>query len=84
MVSREVARPAHRRRHHESIAPLAPYVNKLLIPRGICAMNEWTANNTGPGSGLGQGNDPHLNVLGSYFILQPVTPSTNNPLDFST
>jgi hypothetical protein len=46
-------------------------------------MNEWTANNTGPGSGLGQGNDPHLNVLGSYFTLQPVTPSTNNPLDFS-
>jgi hypothetical protein len=67
-----------------SIAPLAPYVNKLLIPRGIRAMNEWTANNTGPGSGLGQGNDPHLNVVGSYFTLQPVTPNTNNPLDFST
>lgn len=65
-----------------SIAPLAPYVGKLLIPRGIRAMNEWTANNTGPGNGRGQGNDPHLNVVGSYFTLQPVTPSTNNPVSF--
>jgi hypothetical protein len=67
-----------------SIAPLAPYVNKLLIPRGIRAMNEWSIDNTGPGSGLGQGNDPDLNVVGSYFTLQPVTPNTNNPFDFST
>src|SRR5215831_13039851 len=28
-----------------SIAPLSRYVNKLLIPRGIRAMNEWTVNN---------------------------------------
>ena len=65
-----------------SIAPLAPYVGKLLIPRGIRAMNEWTISNTGAGSGRGQGNDPHLNVVGSYFTLQPVTPSTNNPVSF--
>ncbi len=64
-----------------SIAPLAPYVSKLLIPRGIRAMNEWTANNNGTG-GRGQGNDPHLNVVGSYFTLQPVTPNTNNPVSF--
>lgn len=65
-----------------SIAPLAPYVGKLLIPRGLRAMNEWTANNTGAGNGRGQGNDPHLNVVGSYFTCQPVTPSTNNPVSF--
>ena len=65
-----------------SIAPLAPYVGKLLIPRGIRAMNEWTASNTGAGNGRGQGNDPHLNVVGSYFTCQPVTPSTNNPVSF--
>jgi hypothetical protein len=64
-----------------SIAPLAPYVSKLLIPRGIRAMNEWTASNNGTG-GRGQGNDPHLNVVGSYFTLQPVTPNTNNPVSF--
>ena len=45
------------------------------------AMNEWTANNNGTG-GRGQGNDPHLNVVGSYFTLQPVTPNTNNPVSF--
>ena len=44
-----------------TLAPLAPYVGKLLIPRGIRAMNEWSQYNTGPGHGLGQGNDPHLN-----------------------
>ncbi len=65
-----------------SIASLAPYAGKLLIPRGIRAMNEWTISNTGAGSGRGQGNDPHLNVVGSYFTLQPVTPSTNNPISF--
>jgi hypothetical protein len=64
-----------------SLAPLAPYYSKLLIPRGIRAMNEWTASNNGTG-GRGQGNDPHLNVVGSYFTLQPVTPNTNNPVSF--
>jgi hypothetical protein len=65
-----------------SLASLAPYASKLLIPRGIRAMNEWTISNTGAGNGRGQGNDPHLNVVGSYFTLQPVTPSTNNPVSF--
>lgn len=64
-----------------SMAPLAPYVGKLLIPRGIRAMNEWTQSNNGTG-GRGQGNDPHLNVVGSYFTLQPVTPNSNNPFSF--
>src|SRR5262252_5489648 len=64
-----------------SIAPLAPYASKILIPRGLRAMNEWTASNNGTG-GRGQGNDPHLNVVGSYFTLQPVTPNTNNPVSF--
>lgn len=65
-----------------TLAPLAPYAGKLLIPRGIRAMNEWTQNNTGPGHGLGQGNDPHLNATGSFFTLQPITPNTNDPFGF--
>lgn len=65
-----------------SIAPLAPYVNKLLIPRGIRAMNEWEQGNTN-GGGRGQGNDPHLNPCGTYFTLQPVTPNSNDPFSFS-
>ena len=55
-----------------SIAPLAPYASKILMPRGIRAMNEWEQGNNGK-SGRGQGNDPHLNPAGSYFTLQPVT-----------
>ena len=65
-----------------SIAPLAPYASKLLIPRGIRAMNEWTQSNSN-GGGRGQGNDPHLNPCGSYFTLQPVTPNSNDPFSFS-
>ena len=65
-----------------SMAPLAPYVSKLLIPRGIRAMNEWTSGNTSGKNGRGQGNDPHLNVVGSYFTLQPVTPNGNDPFSF--
>ena len=63
-----------------TLAPLAPYVGKLLIPRGIRAMNEWTANNNGTG-GRGQGNDPHTQVVGTYFTCQPVTPNSNNPFN---
>ncbi len=65
-----------------SITPLAPYAAKLLIPRGIRAMNEWTQSNSN-GGGRGQGNDPHLNPCGSYFTLQPVTPNSNDPFSFS-
>ena len=70
-----------------SLSPLAPYVSKLLIPRGIRGMNEWTSNNRGSGAsaaGRGQANDPHLNVAGSYFTLQPVTPSGTDPFSFDT
>jgi hypothetical protein len=65
-----------------SIAPLASHYAKLLIPRGMRAMNEWEQGNTN-GAGRGQGNDPHLNPCGSYFTLQPVTPNSNDPFSFS-
>src|SRR5580658_2893073 len=64
-----------------TLSPLAPYVGKLLLPRGIRAMNEWTANNDGT-NGLGQGNDPHTQVVGTYFTCQPVTPNSNDPFSF--
>jgi hypothetical protein len=60
-----------------SLAPLAPYVGKLLIPRGIRAMNEWTS-----GMVRGQGNDPHLQASGSFFTCQPVTPNSDDPFSF--
>jgi hypothetical protein len=60
-----------------TIEPLAPFVDKLLIPRGIRAMNEWTS-----GMSRGQGNDPHTQIVGSYFTCQPVTPNSNDPFDF--
>ncbi|MGC4089140.1 MAG: DUF1552 domain-containing protein [Polyangiaceae bacterium] len=56
---------------------LAPYVDKLLLPRGIRGMNEWTA-----GMSRGQGNDPHTQVVGSYLTCQPVTPNSNDPFSF--
>lgn len=52
-----------------TISPLAPYVNKLLLPRGIRAMNEWNFSHA-----RGQGNDPHTNPTGSFFSCQPITP----------
>jgi hypothetical protein len=67
-----------------SLAPLAPYASKLLIPRGIRGMNEWTQNNSGgAGHGLGQGNDPHIQAAGSYFTLQPITPNSNDAFSFT-
>lgn len=66
-----------------SLAPLAPYVSKLLIPRGMRAMNEWNQHNTGAGMGLGQRNDAQLNACGSYFTLQPVTPNSDDPFSFA-
>jgi hypothetical protein len=62
-----------------TLAPLVPYVNKLLMPRGIRAMNEWTTDMS-----LGQGNDPHINVTGSYFTCQPLTPNSDDPFDLVT
>jgi hypothetical protein len=60
-----------------SLQALAPYIGKLLIPRGLRSMNEWTQNMV-----RGQGNDPHTQVVGSYFTCQPVTPNSDNPFSF--
>lgn len=65
-----------------SLAPLAPFAKKLLMPRGIRTMNEWTQNNTGAGHGRGQGNDSHTQIAGSIFTCQPVTPNSDKPFDF--
>jgi hypothetical protein len=62
-----------------TLAPLAPHVDKLLLPRGIRGMNEWTADLV-----RGQGNDPHTQVGGSYFTCQPVTPNSDDPFSFDT
>jgi len=62
-----------------TLRPLAPYVDKLLIPRGIRTMNEWTSNML-----RGQGNDTHLNAAASYFTCQPVTPNSDDPFNFDT
>lgn len=51
---------------------LAPYAPKLLMPRGIRAMNEWSFQRT-----RGQNNDPHTQVMGSYFTCYPVTPESD-------
>ncbi|HYQ17001.1 MAG TPA: DUF1552 domain-containing protein [Polyangiaceae bacterium] len=67
-----------------TLAPLAPFASKLLMPRGIRAMNEWTANNKGAGMGRGQGVDSHIQVSGSAFTLQPVSPNINDPFGFQT
>jgi hypothetical protein len=65
-----------------SLASLAPFASKLLIPRGIRTMNEWTASNRGTGKGRGQGNDSHTQIAGSIFTCQPVTPNSNDPFSF--
>ncbi|MGK4002259.1 DUF1552 domain-containing protein [Sorangium sp. So ce1036] len=56
---------------------LTPYVDKLLMPRGIRAMNEWT-----PDLKRGQGNDRHTQVNGSYFTCHPVTPNSDDPFRY--
>ena len=66
-----------------SLAPLAPYAKKLLMPRGIRTMNEWTANNKGAGQGRGQGNDWHTQVMAAAFTCQPVSPNSNDPFSFN-
>lgn len=52
-----------------TLKPLAPYADKLLMVRGVRAMNEWSFGGT-----LGQTTDPHTQVCGSFFTCQPVTP----------
>ena len=54
---------------NDTLAPLAPYADKLLMVRGIRAMNEWSFQGT-----YGQTTDPHTQVCGSYFTCHPVTP----------
>ena len=56
-----------------TLAPLAPFASKLLMPRGIRAMNEWSFDGT-----LGQKNDPHTNPCGSMFTAYPLTPNAPN------
>jgi hypothetical protein len=53
-----------------TLAPMAPFADKLLMVRGIRAMNEWSFEGT-----LGQKNDPHTQVCGSFFTCHPVTPN---------
>jgi len=65
-----------------TLAPLAPFAAKLLLPRGLRSMNEWTKDNRGAGQGRGQGNDLHTQVLGSALTCQPVTPNSNDPFSF--
>lgn len=67
-----------------SLAPLAPFASKLLMPRGIRTMNEWSADNRGAGHGLGQANDMHLNATGSLFTCQPIAPNGNDPFSFNS
>jgi len=61
-----------------SLEVLAPQASKLLVPRGIRAMNEWTTDMS-----LGQGNDYHTQVLGSYFTCVPVSPHADTPFEFN-
>jgi len=67
-----------------SLAPLAPYASKLLMPRGIRTMNEWSVDNKGAGSGIGQGNDFHVNATASLLTCQPLSPNSNDPFSFNT
>lgn len=66
-----------------NLAALANFAPKILMPRGIRSMNQWHASNNKQSSAVGQGNDPHTQVVGSYFTCQPVTPNTNNPFDIN-
>jgi hypothetical protein len=53
-----------------TLQPMAPYADKLLMVRGIRAMNEWSFDGA-----LGQKNDPHTQVCASMFTCYPVTPN---------
>jgi hypothetical protein len=45
---------------------LTPYLDKILMPRGIRAMNEWSFQQE-----LGQETDPHTQVMNAYFTCAP-------------
>jgi len=66
-----------------SLAPLAPFAKKLLMPRGIRTMNEWTQYNKGAGFGRGQAIDIHTQAVGSLLTCQPLTPNSNDPFSFA-
>jgi hypothetical protein len=53
----------------QTLSPMAPYAQKLLMVRGVRSMNEWSFNGA-----MGQTTDPHTQPCGSYFTCQPVTP----------
>ena len=55
----------------QTLSPMAPYAQKLLMVRGIRSMNEWSFNGA-----EGQTTDPHTQPCGSYFTCQPVTPDS--------
>jgi hypothetical protein len=57
-----------------SLKSLVPHSDKLLMPRGIRSMNEWTTTMV-----RGQGNDIHLQEVASFLTCQPVTPNSNDP-----
>ena len=61
-----------------TLAPMAPFADKLLMVRGIRTMNEWSNEGT-----YGQKNDPHTQVQGSYFTCHPVTPNADSGFDTS-
>lgn len=67
-----------------NLAALAPHASKLLMPRGIRAMNEWTFQNGSAATARGQGNDPHTQVTGTFFSCEPVTPNNSSPVAFNT
>jgi len=62
-----------------TLAPLIPYLDKLLMPRGIRAMNEWNQYLT-----RGQGNDTFLQASASYLTCQPVAPNQDDPFSFDS
>lgn len=66
-----------------NLAAMAPHVGKLLMPRGIRAMNEWTFDNGNASTAHGQGNDPHTQVTGTFFSCEPVTPNNSSPVAFN-
>ena len=61
-----------------TLKPMAPYANKLLMVRGLRSMNEWSNGGT-----HGQQNDPHTQVNGSFFTCHPVTPNADSGFDTS-
>ncbi len=54
----------------QTLKSMAPYAKKLLMVRGVRAMNEWSFQGT-----YGQTTDPHTQVCGSFFTCHPVTPN---------